>query len=150
VIDGFISFLRTSAEDMMLKIDCLEDLEWHIPGALYDRMAGILDDMEGDDVVQDVRRCSFTGLFGWPMFLVETLDDLADVRSFDEGPTGRLSLLEGPSDAFDIAEWVGGGEHALFVTIDGPDGGPQYVVPAEIASRCPYVLSSIEMKGLKS
>lgn len=87
---------------------------------------------------------SFTALFGAPAYLVERVEDLGAVLSFDEVDGRRVSLIDAPSGAFDVAEWIDDGRFARFVTIESAEGGPQYLVPRDVADRCKFVSGSVE------
>lgn len=71
------------------------------------------------------------------------MEDLAEIRSFDEGQEGHLSLADGASGAFDIAEWVASGTFARFVAIDTAEGGAQFYVPKDFANAAPNVAASV-------
>ena len=90
-----------------------------------------------------VEQASFTALFGAPAYLIERVEDLRGVRSSDGGQGGRVSLADGPSEWFDIAEWIDGGRFARFITIETAEGGPQYIVPRAIADQQGSVALSI-------
>lgn len=81
------------------------------------------------------------------MFLVETVEDLAAVRSFEEGPEGRLSLLDAASAWFDVARWEADRAYAVFATVESVDGGPQHFIPAGVAAAVPNVAASISLKA---
>jgi hypothetical protein len=87
---------------------------------------------------------SFTALFGALAYLVEQVEDLGAVLSFDEVDGRRVSLIDAASGAFDVAEWIDDGRFARFVTIENAEGGPQYLVPRDVANRSMFVKESIE------
>lgn len=89
-------------------------------------------------------KASFTALFGAPAYLVEQVEDLGAVLSFDEVDGRRLSLIDAVSGAFDVAEWIDEGRFARFVTIETAEGGPQYLVPRAVADQSKIVSGSIE------
>ncbi len=93
-------------------------------------MVGMRDFIDGS-----IEQASFTALFGAPAYLVERIEDLSEVRSSDGGQGGRVSLADGPSEWFDVAEWIDGGLFARFITIETAEGGPQYIVPRAIADQ---------------
>ncbi len=102
-------------------------------------LAGMQDYIDGP-----VEKASFTALFGAPAYLVEQVEDLGAVLSFDEVDRRRVSLIDAASSAFDVAEWIDDGRFARFVTIESTEGGPQYLVPHGVANQSPFVGESIE------
>jgi hypothetical protein len=90
-----------------------------------------------------IEQASFTALFGAPAYLVERIEDLSEVRSSDGGQGGPVSLADGPSEWFDVAEWIDGGRFARFIAIETAEGGPQYIVPRAIADQQGNVALSI-------
>ncbi|MBP2512661.1 hypothetical protein [Sphingomonas sp. PvP018] len=105
----------------------------------------VLTDME-DYIDGPIEQASFTHLFGAPAYLIEQVEDLSAVLSFDEVDGRRLSLADAASSAFDVAEWVDEGRFARFVTIETADGGSQYLVPRHVAERVSFVCTSVEMR----
>lgn len=127
----------------MIRMDTLSEMERLLPAEVCrstrEVLEGLVDYFDGAAIDQ----VSLTELLGGPAYLIERVEDLAAVQSFDEGPSGRVSLLDGASGAFDIAEWVGSGEFARFVAIDSALGGAQYVIPKRVADCMPTVAESI-------
>ena len=128
----------------MKVMDNLEEMRVHLPEAACARMVAVIEAMR-DYVEGSLEQASFTELFGAPAYLIEQVEELASVQSAEEREGRRLSLAEGASGWFDIAEWVDSGEFARFVTIDGPDGGPQFLVPKRIADETSAVEDSIKL-----
>ncbi|MDR6127931.1 hypothetical protein QE361_000117 [Sphingomonas sp. SORGH_AS802] len=93
----------------------------------------------------DVFQALFSELFGGPIFLIETHEDLAEVFSLETSEDRRLSMLEAASGWFDIAQWVDDRRFAWFVIIEGNSGGPQYLIPRMIADQEPNVTASIRL-----
>lgn len=90
-------------------------------------------------------QASFTALFGYPLYLIEEVEELRFVLSFEEIDGCRRSLADDSSGAFDVAEWVDDGRFARFVTIESGEGGPQYLVPRAVADRQQSVAESIKL-----
>jgi hypothetical protein len=105
--------------------------------------AAVLASMQ-DYIEGPLEEASFTALFGAPAYLVEQVEDLGAVLSFDEVDGRRVSLIDAASGAFDVAEWIDDGRFARFVIIDSAEGGPQYLVPHNVANRSKFVSESIE------
>lgn len=130
----------------MIRMDTLSEMEQLLPAEVCrstrEVLEGLVDYFDGTQIDE----VSLTELLGGPAYLVERVGDLAAVQSFDEGPSGRLSLLEGASGAFDIAEWVASGEFARFVAIDSALGGAQYFIPRSIAGEVPSVAASVHQR----
>jgi hypothetical protein len=124
----------------------MEEMERHLPEGICDAMRGVLAGLEGYFDGAPKEEVSFTKLFGSPMFLVEEVEELAQVRSFEQGPAGRFSVLDAPSQWFDVAEWIEAGEFALLMTIESCDGGPRYYIPRKVADQAPNVAESIRLK----
>lgn len=127
----------------MIRMNTLGEMEQLLPAeachSTREVLEGLVDYFDGTPIEQ----VSLSELLGGPAYLVERVEDLGAVQSFDEGPSGRISLLDSASGAFDIAEWVGSGEFARFVAIDAPLGGAQYFIPRSIADYVPTVAGSI-------
>ena len=103
----------------------------------------VLTDML-DCIDGTIEEASFTALLGAPVYLVERVEDLGSVLSFDETNGKRVSLAEAASGAFDVAEWIDEGRFARFVTIESAEGGPQYIVPRNVADQVRFVGESIK------
>jgi len=97
-----------------------------------------------DHIEGPLEEASFTALFGAPAYLVEQVEDLGAVWSFDEVAGRRMSLIDAASGAFDVAEWIDEGQFARFITIESAEGGPQYLVPRNVADQSKFVCRSIE------
>ncbi len=132
----------------MIRMDTLSEMERLLPAEVCrstrEVLEGLVDYFDGAAIDQ----VSLTELLGGPAYLIERVEDLAAVQSFDEGPNGRVSLLDGASGAFDIAEWVGSGAFARFVAIDSALGGAQYFVPRIVADCMPSVAESIRERAV--
>lgn len=98
--------------------------------------------MDGSEATEQV---SFTAIFGYPLYLIEEVEELRFVRSFDEMDGRRRSLADDSSAAFDVAEWIDDGRFARFVTIESGEGGPQYLVPRAVAYSRHSVAESIKL-----
>lgn len=130
----------------MIEMSNLREMRKHLPSTIGDKVEAVVREtvaVPPPVVVDDI---AFVGVFGSPMFIVEKVEDLAAVRSFEEGPNGRLSLLDAASEWFDIARWEEGSDYAVFAAVDSADGGPQWFVPKSIADAVPTVAASIELK----
>lgn len=128
----------------MKEFDNLATMRACLPDDACAPTAAVLADMQ-DFIDGLVDEASFTALFGAPLYLVEQVGDLEAVCSFDVVRGQRVSLLDGASDAFDVAEWIAGGLFARFVTIESTEGGPQYLVPRKIADQVPFVGAAIKL-----
>lgn len=112
-------------------------------------VAQVLTDMR-NYIEGAIEEASFTALLGAPVYLVEWVEDLRAVLSFDETNGKRVSLAEAASGAFDVAEWIDGGRFARFGTIESAEGGPQYLVPRTVADQVRFVGDSIEKMSAPS
>ena len=132
----------------MRRMDNLREMALCLPPAIVTSMAAVIADLA--DYLDGVEpgEASFADLLDSPAYLVEAVEDLAHVRSFEERGGARLSLLDGPSDWFDIAEWLDNGNFARFVSIDSSRGGAQFFIPRAIADKVASVSKSIERKQL--
>ena len=125
----------------MLKFDTVQEMRTALPAGMCDDLAELC--AEYVDAAEDPEQASLTELLGGAVYLVERVEDLSAVRSHEVGSDGRLSLLDGPTKWFDIAEWSACCEFARFVAIDTPLGGAQYVVPRSVAEGCAAVQESV-------
>ncbi|MFC3214131.1 hypothetical protein [Novosphingobium panipatense] len=130
----------------MKSFDTLTTMADHLPAEACAQMRAILEEFPDHWDHPNIEQVSFTQLIDSPVFLVETLDDLAQVRSLDENEDQRLSLLQAASGWFDIAEWRCGGAYAVFCAIDSTNGGAKFYVPRTIADQVPNVAGSIRLK----
>jgi len=112
-------------------------------------MAEVLADMR-DYIDEPIEHVSFTALFGAPAYLIERVEELGAVLSFDETDGKRVSLANAASGAFDVAEWIDGGRFARLITIETADGGSQYLVPSYIAEQVSFVGESIELADVNT
>ncbi len=128
----------------MKMMDSLAEMERVLPAEICRATRALLEGLEDFFDGASIELVSLTQLLGGPAYLVERVEDLAAVRSFDDGSDGRLSLLDGTSGAFDIAEWIACGSFARFVAIDSAEGGAQFFVPRYIANVAPNVIASID------
>jgi len=112
-------------------------------------MAEVLADMR-DYIDEPIEHVSFTALFGAPAYLIERVEELGAVLSFDEADGQRVSLANAASGAFDVAEWIDGGRFARFITIETANGGSQYLVPSYIAEQVSFVGESIELADVNT
>lgn len=127
----------------MKTFDSLAEMRACLPDGACAPTAAALVSMQ-DYIEGPLEEASFTALFGAPAYLVEQVEDLGAVLSFDEVDGRRVSLSDASSGAFDVAEWVDDGRFARFVTVESADGGPQYLVPRHVADRSQFVGASIE------
>lgn len=127
----------------MKEFDNLATMRACLPDEACAPTAAVLAGMQ-DYIDGSIEEASLTALFGAPVYLVEQVDDLRAVCSFEVVRGRRVSLLDGASDAFDVAEWIAGGLFARFVTIESAEGGPQYLVPREIADQVAFVGDAIQ------
>ncbi len=97
-----------------------------VPGDIWLHMSGIVNEQ------------TFMEYLGGDVYLLETLDDLAQVTVWGCG--GTLASAAGD---FDIAEELPGGEHAVFVSITSNAGGATYFVPKQLWTG--NVLESIQL-----
>ncbi len=127
----------------MRTMDNLAEMKRHLPEAAWaptrQAIAGMVDDSE------QIEQVSFTEVFGAPAYLIECVTDLTAVRPVDSGEGEGRSLADGPSEWFDVAEWIDHGRFARFVTIESAEGGPQYIVPRAIADQAQSVRLSVSM-----
>lgn len=131
----------------MKSFDTLAAMAGHLPPEACAQMRAILAEFPDHWDHPDVEHVSFAQLIDSPVFLAETVDDLAQVRSLDENEDQRLSLLKAASGWFDIAEWRCGGAYAVFCAIDSTNGGAKFFVPRPIADQVPNVADSIRLKS---
>lgn len=131
----------------MKTFDTLATMAAHLPAEACAQMRAILAEFPDHWDHTDIEQVSFTQLIDSPVFLVETVDDLAQVRSLDEDEDRRLSLIQAASGWFDIAEWRCGGTYAVFCAIDSTNGGAKFYVPRTIADQVPNVAESIRLKS---
>lgn len=127
----------------MKTFDNLAAMRACLPEAACAPTAAILASMK-DYIEGPLEEASFTALFGAQAYLVERVEDLGAVLSFDEVDGHRVSLIDAASGAFDVAEWIDDGRFARFVTIESAEGGPQYLVPRNVADRSNFVGGSVE------
>ena len=134
----------------MRRMDNLREMALCLPPAIVTSMAAVIADLA--DYLDGVEpgEASFADLLDSPAYLVEAVEDLAHVRSFEERGGARLSLLDGPSGWFDIAEWLDNGNFARFVSIDSSEGGAQFFIPRAIADKVASVSESIERKQISA
>lgn len=118
-----------------------------LPDGACEPTARALAQMQ-DYIEGPIEQASFTGQFGAPVYLIEQMEDLSSVLSFDVVDGRRVSLADAASGAFDVAEWIDDGRFARFVTIETADGGPQYLVPSHIADQVRFVRESIERNDM--
>jgi hypothetical protein len=83
----------------------------------------------------------FMDYLGGDVYLLETLDDLAQVPVWDLERDGIT--LASSAGGFDIAEELPGGEHAVFVSITSNAGGATYFIPKQLWTD--NVLESIQL-----
>lgn len=129
----------------MKTIDTLKAMADLLPSDLCRPTATIVSELSEFYDGATANTVSFTALWGAPIYLVETVEDLALVLSCDEGPYGRLSILAAASGAFDLASWSDNHAYAILGTIESNDGGPQYIIPKAIADQCANVAESIRL-----
>jgi hypothetical protein len=132
---------------MFMKVfDNLAAMRACLPKGACVPIAQVLTDME-DYIDGPIEQASFTHLFGAPAYLVEQVEDLGAILSFDRVEGRRVSLAAAASCAFDVAEWIDDGRFARFVTIETADGGPQYLVPRHVADSVSFVSMSVELSN---
>jgi hypothetical protein len=83
----------------------------------------------------------FMDYLGGDVFLLETLDDLAQVAVWDLDSDG--ATLASAAGGFDVAEELPGGEHAVFVSITSNSGGATFFIPKQLWTA--NVLESIQL-----
>ncbi len=131
----------------MKTMNNLAEMKRCLPEAVWtptrQAIAGMVDDSE------QIEQISFTVVFGAPAYLIECVTDLAEVRPVDAGEGDGRSLADGPSEWFDVAEWIDHGRFARFVTIESAEGGPQYIVPRAIADQARSVGLSVGMTAAR-
>lgn len=128
----------------MKTFDNLVDMQAYLPRGACVPTEQVLADMR-EYIDEPIEQASFIALFGSPVYLIEEVEDLSAVLSFDKANGRRVSLADAASSAFDVAEWIDGGCFARFVTIESADGGPQYLVPHYIAEQVRFVGESIKV-----
>lgn len=131
----------------MKSFDTLATMADYLPAEACAQMRAILAEFPEHWDHPDIEQVSFTLLIDSPVFLVETVDDLAQVRSLEEDEGQRVSLIQAASGWFDIAEWRCGGTYAVFCAIDSTNGGAKFYVPRAIADEAPHVAQSIRLKS---
>ena len=127
----------------MKVFDNLAAMRSCLPESACEPTARVLFDME-EYIDGPIEHVSFTGLIGAPAYLIEQVQDLSAILSFDEENGRRISLAEAASSRFDVAEWISDGQFARFVTVETAEGGPQYLVPRHIADEVRFVGESIK------
>jgi hypothetical protein len=132
----------------MKTMDNLAEMKRCLPEAAWaptrQAIASMIDDIE------QIEQVSFTEVFGAPAYLIECVADLAAVRPVDAGEREYQSLADGPSEWFDVAEWIDHGRFARFVTIASAEGGPQYIVPRAVADQVRSVGLSVCMTAART
>lgn len=131
----------------MKSFDTLATMADYLPAEACAQMRAILEEFPDHWDHPDIEQVSFTELIDSPIFLVETVEDLTQVRSLDEDEDRRLSIVQAASGWFDIAEWRCGESYAVFCAIDSNNGGAKFYVPRAIADRVPHVAESIRLKA---
>lgn len=129
----------------MKTIDTLQSMATYLPPDLCQDTAAILSTLTGYFDGKTIDTVSFTQLWDYPIYLVETLEDLAIIAIDGPAEGPAPSLLAAPCGAFDIARWTKDEAYAVLGTIMTDLGGPQYVIPKAIADLCPNVAESIRM-----
>jgi hypothetical protein len=129
----------------MKTCNTLGELRTLAPASFCSGLAELLRSIEGDLPPADLDRLDLSACLGGPVHIVEAVADLAAVRTLELDTSGRLSILATASAWFDLAEWVDDGAWALFVVIESPDGGPQFLIPRAVADMVPNVAASIAM-----
>ncbi|MES3055050.1 hypothetical protein O6V14_05350 [Sphingomonas faeni] len=148
-IAAISSSRETIAGADMKTMDTLEEMRMHLTeGACAPTLSALGDMLEYID--GPIERASFTELFGAPVHLIESRDDMAIVRPVEVGEGTSRSLLESASEWFDVAEWIDDGCFARFVAIDSADGGKQYLVPKRVAEQVISVDLSIELVATRA
>ncbi|MED5546002.1 MAG: hypothetical protein VYD90_12185 [Pseudomonadota bacterium] len=131
----------------MKTIDTLAAMAANLPASACKPMRTILADLSDHWDRADIEQVSFAHLFDSPVFLIEAIEELAHVRSFDEIGGERVSVLASASAAFDIAHWTEDGAFAVLGTIETANGGPQFYIPKAIADQAPEVDESVRLKA---
>lgn len=130
----------------MKTIDNLNEMAAALPIDIYRSIRTIIDTLEDYWDNESASEISFSSVFDSSMFVVEEIEDLALIFTFEEGPNGRLSVQDTPSKWFDTAYWTEDGAFAVLGTIETSVGGPQYFIPRAIADQVPNVAESIRLK----
>lgn len=80
---------------------------------------------------------------GGPIMLVETFDDLYEIKTTKIGTDDKYLSIAEIEDNFDICEYFDKGKyvHVLMCTHNG--GGITYIIPIEIANQAPTVAKSV-------
>ncbi|WP_324698534.1 hypothetical protein [Novosphingobium sp. RL4] len=138
---------HSPAENIMKSFDTLATMAAYLPAEACAQMRAIIAEFPDHWDHPDIEQVSFTLLIDSPVFLVETVEDLVQVRSLDEDEDQRLSLLQAASGWFDVAEWRCDKAYAVFCAIDSTNGGAKFYVPRSIADRVPHVAESIRLKA---
>lgn len=133
----------------MKTLDTLAAMAANLPVSAYAPMRVILAGLSDFWDHGDIEQVSFSHLFDSPVFLIEAVEELAHVRSFDEIGGERISVLALASAAFDVAHWTEDGAFAVLGTIETANGGPQFYIPKAIADLTPKVGESIRLKALE-
>lgn len=120
----------------------LVDLKKQAPEDIYNEIKRIYDTFEPGDLNPEF---NMSDDLGGGVYLVETLEDLKEIETTSvKDDHNYYSLLE-TAAAFDVAEWLPEGDHALFVLCNSNAGGPSYFIPKAIAALCPNVEESIKL-----
>lgn len=125
----------------MKTFDTLETMAAVLPPSVCGSIAAILHGLTDYFDGATIETVSFTRLWDYPIFLVETVGDLSAIYP----ACSQASLLMAPSGAFDIARWAEDEAYAVLGTVETALGGPQYVIPKAIADQCPNVAESIRL-----
>ncbi len=133
----------------MKTFDNLAAMRACLPEGACAPTAAVLASMQ-DYIDGPLEEASFTALFGAPAYLVEQVEDLGAVLSFDEVDGRRVSLIDGASGAFDVAEWIDEGRFARFVIIETAEGGPQYLIPRRVTDGSDSVAASVASFNAKN
>lgn len=109
-----------------------------------------LDELKAADVLilnditscmhEDDRALPFLSSIGGDVFVIETLEDLVDVKD-----SNGVSIADAVG-IFDSVEVIGhADEYILCITINNNNGGPSYFIPKEVSDQCEHVVNSLEL-----
>lgn len=130
----------------MKSFDTLAAMATHFPEAACAPMRAILSEFPEWWDNTDIEQVSFSQVLDSPIFLIEAVEELAHVKPYEDSAAEPMSVLTAPSAAFDFAYWTEDGAFAVMGVVETTNGGPQFYIPAHIATQAPYVAVSIQMK----
>ena len=114
-----------------------------LPESIHDYIDEIVMSLEAECNV--LPEDTFMDILGGDFYIVESPEDLKEIKTFHFGRTGEFLTLAEASGAFDEMTKIGEDEYVTLLVITNNSGGNTYFIPIDIYNGSRFLIESYSL-----